>query len=143
MRDHAETCQQLLTPVMRELAAEIICSVRDHGPAITAQRIADIPSDIRLTLTVLLAALVPDDQALEIGALNRYEPGTVLDPVAQIQEVIEARLALEGMPSRHSNKYREPVTPEQAAINQAILVRETAEFDRRTTRTAHTARDAA
>ncbi|MEU6712905.1 hypothetical protein ABZ897_15605 [Nonomuraea sp. NPDC046802] len=141
MRDHAKTCRQLLTPVMRELAAEIICSVRDHGPAITAQRITDIPSDMRLTLTVLLAALVPDDQALEIGALHRYEPGSAIDPVAEIQDVIEARLALEGMPTRHSNKYRDPVSPEQAAINRATLVRETAEYDR--ARTARTARDAA
>ncbi|MET8006281.1 hypothetical protein [Nonomuraea glycinis] len=134
MTSYAEACKQLLTPAMKELAAGIVCSVRDNGPAATARLIAEMPADQRITLTVVLAALVPDDQALEIGALRPYTPDAPADPVTEIQDVIEARLVLEGIPSRPTSRHRLPVDPEQARENLRAANREIDEFDRVTGR---------
>lgn len=141
--NHAEACKQLLTPDMRQLAAGIVCAVRDSGPAATARLIAEMPADQRITLTVLLAALVPDDQAMEIGALRPYHPDTPVDPVTEIQRVIEARLVLEGIPCRPTNRHSLPIPAEDGRANLLAASREIEEFDRITGRTSHQGKAAA
>ncbi|MEU4703341.1 hypothetical protein [Nonomuraea dietziae] len=130
MREHSDTTRDLLTPEMTELAARVICAVREEGPGATARILTDLPANTRLLLTITLAALVPDDRALEIGVPTLRLPAPERDPLADIQRVMDARLALEQMPQRITRSYTEPITPYQAAVNRATLSRALDEHER-------------
>ncbi|GHE31290.1 hypothetical protein GCM10017673_37510 [Streptosporangium violaceochromogenes] len=53
-----------LSPQAQELAARVVCIVRDEGPAAALKFVAGLTDAERLTLAVALAWCVPDDRPL-------------------------------------------------------------------------------